>query len=341
MWGKGVWHAIVALAMQRLPRFAAFAWALLGYDVAVVLWGAFVRATGSGAGCGRHWPTCNGEIVPRAPRVETLIEISHRVSSGAAFVLTAVLLGWAMRAFPRGHRVRRGAGVAMALMVSEAAVGAGLVLFELVAHDASMKRAFSVSVHLVNTFLLLAATALTAWWASGGGTPAGPSRHGQRLVLWVVGVPLAAMLLVGASGAVTALGDTLFPAASLSAGFRDDFSPTAHLFVRLRAIHPLLAAMTGAATIVAAGLVRALRPTPAVRTWSRATGALVAAQVTAGVVALLARAPVWMQLVHLLLADSVWIALVLTTGAALVEGEGDHSDFLSATVKRPARISQT
>jgi heme A synthase len=308
---------------MRFPRstrfaggFAGFAWALLAYDVLVVLWGAFVRATGSGAGCGRHWPMCNGEIVPRAPRLETVIELSHRVSSGAAFAFTAVLLVWALRAYPRGHRIRWGAGAAMVLMVSEAAVGAGLVLFELVAHDASMKRALSVSVHLVNTFLLLAATALTAWWASGGNAP---EPRGQRVVLWVVGIPLAAMLVVGASGAVTALGDTLFPSASLSAGLREDFSPTAHLFVRLRAIHPLLAAMTGAGTIIAAGLVRALRPSHAVQTWSRATGALVAAQVAAGVVALLTRAPVWMQLVHLLLADSAWIALVVTAGAALGE----------------------
>ena len=147
--------------LSRSTRFAGFAWALLGYDVLVVLWGAFVRATGSGAGCGRHWPMCNGEFVPRAPRLETLIELSHRVSSGAAFAFTAVLLVWALRAYPRGHRIRWGAGAAMLLMVSEAAVGAGLVLFELVAHDASMKRALSVSVHLVNTFLLLAPTPTT------------------------------------------------------------------------------------------------------------------------------------------------------------------------------------
>src|SRR5579863_7151033 len=114
--------------MPRLAPFARAAWALLAYDIAVVLWGAYVRATGSGAGCGRHWPMCNGEIVPRAPRVETLIELSHRASSGVAFVLTGVLLAWAVRTFPRGHRVRRGAATAMLLMVSEAAVGAGLVL---------------------------------------------------------------------------------------------------------------------------------------------------------------------------------------------------------------------
>jgi heme A synthase len=174
-----------------------------------------------------------------------------------------------------------------------------------------------VSAHLVNTFLLLGAMALTAWWASGG---AGPTRSGQRLVAWVVGVPLAALLFVGATGAVTALGDTLFPSASLAAGFREDFSPTAHLFIRLRGVHPVLAAMTGAATVIAVGLVRMLRPSPSVRVFSRITSALVAAQVTAGLVSLLARAPVWMQLIHLLLADCLWVALVLTAGAALAEG---------------------
>ncbi len=319
----------VPRATTRLAGFATFAWALLAYDVLVVVWGAFVRATGSGAGCGRHWPLCNGEFVPRAPRVATLIELSHRASSGLAFLMTGVLLAWAVRAYPRGHHVRTGAAAAMILMVGEAAVGAGLVLFELVAHDASLKRALSVSVHLVNTFLLLGAMSLTAWWASGGKPP---QRVGQRIVAWVVGVPLAAMLVVGASGAVTALGDTLFPSSSLAAGFHQDFSPSAHLFIRLRAIHPLLAAMTGAAAVIAAGLVRTLRPAPSVRFWSRLATVLVGAQVTAGVVSLLARAPVWMQLVHLLLADSVWVALVLTAGAALGEGAPTAAD---APMPRP------
>lgn len=135
----------------------------------VVAWGAYVRASGSGAGCGRHWPLCNGEIIPRAHRVETLIELSHRVSSGGALVGTLVLLVLAIRAYPRGHRVRRGAWTTASLMVAEALIGAGLVLFELVAHDASMKRGLSISLHLINTFLLLGSTAVTAWWASGGG----------------------------------------------------------------------------------------------------------------------------------------------------------------------------
>jgi heme A synthase len=308
--------------LDPIGRLGWFAWGVLTYEIAVVAWGAYVRATGSGAGCGRHWPLCNGVVIPRAARVETLVELSHRVTSGGALVLSVVLLVWSLRAFPPGHRVQRGAIAATAFMFAEALIGAGLVLFELVAHDASMKRALSVSLHLVNTFFLLGSTALTAWWASGGapvrlrgGSPQGPPTP----VLWAVGVPLAALLLVGATGAVTALGDTLFPSASLSAGLADDFSAKAHLFVRLRAIHPLLASITAVSTLAALGFVRALRPSAGVRRLANAATALIVAQVALGLFDVMTLAPVWAQLAHLVLADAVWVSLVLVGAAALAD----------------------
>lgn len=300
--------------MPASSRFARFAWGVLAYDLGVVAWGAYVRATGSGAGCGRHWPLCNGEIVPQSPRTQTLVELSHRVSSGVALLLAAVLLVWALRAFPPGHLVRKGAAAGMVLMLMEAGIGAALVLFELVAHDASMKRALSVSMHLGNTFLLLAATALTAWWASGGARPA---LHGQKAVVPLLAVPLAAMFFVGASGAVTALGDTLFPPSSLAAGLAQDLAPGAHAFIRLRALHPLLATLTAGVIILASSLVRTLRPAPSVRVLSRVAALLAIAQVAAGLLDVATLAPVWLQLVHLVMADAVWIALVLLAAAAL------------------------
>src|SRR5204862_8180034 len=151
-----------------MPRLARFAWSVLGWNVAVILWGAYVRASGSGAGCGAHWPLCNGEIVPHEPRVATLIELGHRLSSGVALVVVFTLAVLAWRAYPRGHRVRQGAVTSAILISFEALIGAGLVLFELVAHDASMKRGLSIALHLTNTLFLLAALVLTAWWASGG-----------------------------------------------------------------------------------------------------------------------------------------------------------------------------
>src|SRR5690606_27100055 len=124
--------------------------------------------SGSGAGCGSHWPLCNGVVLPRAPAIETIIEFTHRITSGLALVAVVVMLVWAYRKFAPGHRVRRGAVVVVVFMVMEALLGAGLVLFELVAHNASMTRAFSMIAHLLNTFLLIGAISVTAWWASGG-----------------------------------------------------------------------------------------------------------------------------------------------------------------------------
>jgi heme A synthase len=299
---------------STLRPIARFAWGLLAYDVAVIGWGAYVRATGAGAGCGRHWPMCNGQLIPRAPRIETLVELSHRVSSGAALLLTAALLVWTLREFPRGHIARRAAAVATGLMAGEALIGAGLVLFSLVAKDESAKRALSISLHLVNTFFLLAATALTAWWTSGGAPVTLRERPALAALL---GVPLAAMVLVGATGALTALGDTLFPAPSLAAGLARDFAPGSHFLVRLRVLHPMVAAGTAAATVVSASLARSIRPTAAVRVLSRAVVALVVAQVGVGLLDMSLAAPVSMQLCHVILADIVWITLVLTAAAAL------------------------
>ena len=132
------------------------------------MWGAYVRATGSGAGCGNHWPLCNGEVFPRAPQVETIIEYSHRLSSGIALLLVLGLLIWGFRIFSQGHQVRIGASFSLIFIITEALVGAGLVFFEWVAKDASTGRVKSMSIHLINTFLLLASLTLTAWWASGG-----------------------------------------------------------------------------------------------------------------------------------------------------------------------------
>src|SRR5215208_2641235 len=125
-----------------------FAWWVLGLNVAVVAWGGFVRATGSGAGCGRHWPTCNGEVVPRSASTEMAIEFAHRASSGAALLLVVALLAWAFREFPRGHAARKAAAGSMALIVVEALVGAALVLFGWVVKDASAARAWAMPVHL-------------------------------------------------------------------------------------------------------------------------------------------------------------------------------------------------
>jgi heme a synthase len=291
-------------------RFARYAAAVLAYNLGVVLWGAFVRATGSGAGCGNHWPLCNGEVVPQAPAVATFIEFTHRASSGIDVVLVAILAVWAFRAFPRRHAVRLGATLSSLFLVTEALIGAALVKLEQVAQNASVGRAYSLSAHLINTLTLLACLALTVWWAAGG---ARLSLRGREAWLALPGIAL--LVLAGIGGAIAALGDTLFPATSLAAGFHADFDPAAHLFLRLRLLHPLLAASAGGWIVVYA-LTRAAR-LPESRPLAYSTAALVGVQVVAGITNLLLLAPVWMQMVHLLLADLLWISLVLLAAIAL------------------------
>lgn len=306
-----------------MRRFSLFAWLVLAYNLAVIAWGAFVRASGSGAGCGRHWPMCNGVVLPRAASVATLIEFSHRVTSGLALLLTVALGVWAFRAFPKRHSVRTAAAASVVFIFTEALVGAGLVLLELVAHDASLRRAVALPAHLVNTFFLLAALSLTAWWSTVTPRDAvGPAMRlrGQGGVGALLGAALAGTLLLGVTGAVTALGDTLFPAGSLTEGMRQDFAPTAHFLLRLRIWHPTLAVAVGLLVLLAAGVAWLRRDDRRTQRLALAIVLLFLTQLVAGVTNLLLLAPVWMQLIHLMLADAVWITLVLLTASALRSG---------------------
>ncbi len=294
------------LAMDRLARFS---WLVLAWNVAVILWGAVVRATGSGAGCGSHWPLCNGEVVPRAPRVETLIELSHRLTSGVALGLVMVLAVAAFVRRPAGDPTRKAAVASALLMLSEAAVGAALVLFRLVADNQSMARAMFMGTHLINTFFLLAALTLTAHFAGGG------AGFRFRTRGWLgAGIAAAALglLLAGVSGAVAALGDTLFPSTSLADALRQDISATGHFLIRLRLLHPAIAVTTGLLA-----LLLAITPAAAREHWGRWIAGLVFAQWIAGLANVALLAPVWMQIVHLLVADLLWIAFVLLAASLL------------------------
>ncbi|MCW5833885.1 MAG: COX15/CtaA family protein [Labilithrix sp.] len=314
-------HTDAEVHLRRRKKLVRLAWAVLGYNVAVVLWGAFVRASGSGAGCGRHWPLCNGEVVPQPKSVATIIEATHRATSGVAVIGVLALLVAAFVGLPRGHRARRGAVYSTVFIFGEALVGAGLVLFELVAHDASMKRGLSMVLHLSNTFLLLAALALTAWWVTtedGAPSPAKSSQDAPRplLLRGALGLALGSVLVLGASGAVAALGDTLFPASSLREGLAQDLSPMAHVFLRLRVLHPVIALGAGVTVLGAAGVVRSVSTSARARRFARLVTILYVVQFAAGLLNLSLLAPVVMQLVHLLLADATWIALVLMSWEA-------------------------
>ena len=293
-----------------MSQFAKFCWGVLAYNIAVILWGAYVRATGSGAGCGSHWPTCNGDVIPRPQSVETLIEFAHRASSGLALLAVLGMFFWAFRLHPRRHIVRLGASLSLLFIITEALVGAGLVLFEWVARDTSVARAISMAVHLVNTFLLLMALTLTAWWASGGE----PIRlRGQGRVLRLLAVGAVAVLILGMSGAVIALGDTLF----LGLGVRPEESPLVRTLVAIRPIHPVMAVLVGIYLSVMGLRLLDLRPHPLTARLVVALMMLYVVQMLAGGVNVVLKAPVWMQIVHLLLSDLIWVVLVLLAVVSL------------------------
>jgi heme a synthase len=296
---------------MKLNAFAKYTWGVLFYNILVIVWGAFVRATGSGAGCGEHWPACNGEIFHRPESVETMIELSHRLTAGLALLSVFVLIIWAFRSYPAGHRVRKGAVASTVLMIIEALIGAVLVLFAWVAADTSVERAAMMALHLINTFLLIGAILLTAWWASGGR----PIRlgNGPLHFRWAVGASLVGMLILGASGAVTALGDTLL----MTAGISPEESPLLQTLLELRIYHPLIAFVVGGLIWLAVYLAQRNIEDRTLHIMGYSLLGIYAFQLALGGLNVFLRAPVWLQLVHLLVSNVIWILLVLVAAQRL------------------------
>jgi heme A synthase len=241
------------------------------------------------------------------------IEFTHRLLSGGALLLIGIMVVWGFRVTTKEHPVRKGLVAAGVLIVLEALLGAGLVLFELVEENSSIARAFAVALHLANTFLLVGSLALTAYWASGGQAI---RLKGQGMKAWLLGVGLLGMLIIGMSGAVTALGDTLFPVSSLAEGILEDLDPNAHFLVRLRVYHPIIAVMVALYSLY---LVRMLfqQNSGVARKFLAALVVVGILQLAIGLVNLLLLVPIPTQLLHLLTADLVWVVYILTTASIL------------------------
>lgn len=286
--------------------FAVFAWAVLSYNIPVILWGAYVRVSFSGDGCGAHWPFCAGQVIPQHMATPMLIEFTHRMMTSVDSIAAILLCVWAFRAFPKGHAVRSYALWSLVFLFVEALLGAGLVLLRYVAHDQSAGRAVYLSAHLTNTMLLLAALTMTAWLA---GTNIGRVRWEN--VSRVFAISLLVTIAVSVTGAIAALGDTLFPAASLAEGMQQDLSGASSLLLRLRVFHPVLAILGAAYLLWAASNVLKQADRPAARRAGMQVVALIVLQILAGAVNLSLMAPMPMQLFHLFMADALWVAVVV------------------------------
>ncbi|MGI4827704.1 MAG: COX15/CtaA family protein [Janthinobacterium lividum] len=295
----------------------SFAAVALGWMVLVVLEGAIVRATGSGAGCGSHWPLCNGDFVPHHPRLATVIEFTHRSMTGICTMLVAGVIGWTFLIQPKGSRVRKAAVWSGLLLITEALLGAVLVLGGYVEHNASNARVLVQCVHFTNTMLLLGALSLAWWWQRSRQ----PFQLQHPAACRTALLALAFTILTGATGSVAALADTLFPAANLQSAWLADFSSSSPLLIRMRWMHPAASAGTFVLIGTLAFLVDEGR--------RKLLLSLLGFQFMLGVADVLALAPVTLQVLHLLGADLLWIALVCTA-----------ADVLLAT-RKPIAVSST
>ncbi len=299
-----------------------FAWGVVGYNVLVIVWGAMVRATGSGAGCGNHWPLCNGQVIPLAPTLHTVIEFTHRSMTGGATLAVALLLVLAFRSTAKGQAARGAAVLSGVLLLNEALLGALLVKLGYVTDNRSVGRVVVLAIHLSNTLLLLGALTMTARLLGTGQRWTEMQAHrGART--WV-GVGLAATLLVGVSGSLAALGDTLFPSVSLRSAIAQDFAATAPWLLRLRWVHPASAVIAGLFVVYLGVRARNL----GARGTAKLVGLLLVAQFVLGAADVFLLAPVWLQLLHLLGADLYWVSLVSMSAIVAWPARGEDVEML-------------
>ena len=319
---------------RKLDGFAKYALFVLVWNLVVILWGVFLRASKSGDGCGQHWLTCQGEVIPSAPELKTVIEYSHRITSFLAFVSVLTLLIWTFRKFNKGNAIRKTAAWSFVFVVAEALVGAGLVLTGNTANTLTAARPFWMAGHLLNTFVLLAFLTITAWLASGA-APIRSNVEGRYKVALTVGV--AAIFVVGITGSLAALASMIFPSGTLVEGLAKDFSAASDALLRLRLLHPISAILASVFLIFLTGwLAKESDNDTGVKRWSNVLSLLVLGQIAFGAATLLMLAPIVMQLGHLLLADVIWISYVLTAANFLsVQRSPTVSGPLPATLDQP------
>jgi len=309
-------------AELKLSKFAKYAWFVLAYNIVVILWGVFLRASKSGDGCGQHWLTCNGEVIPSAPQLKTTIEFTHRITSTLDGVLVIILLVWAFLIWfsckpERKNYLLKTAIGSFIFVTIEGIIGAGLVLTGNTSETLTAARPFWMAGHLINTLILLTFLSLTAWFASGG-KPF--DFKVQPKVLLLLGLAVLGVFFVGISGSVAALSSMLFPSATLSEGLMKDFSETSNILLRLRVSHPILSVSVGVYLILLAGWLKSkARENFWINRSANVLSILVLIQFASGALTLLTLAPIVMQIIHLLLADAVWISFVLLSASVLAE----------------------
>lgn len=279
--------------MSNAPRFSRCCQILIVYTVLVIVWGAWVRISHSGDGCGNHWPTCEGAFFPKTMEKKTWIEYLHRLTSGFYGLFVTFLAVWGFRIFPKGSAQRQISLITFILMLVEAGLGAVLVLKNLVGETATVYRLVIMSLHQINSLLLVGAT-VTLTILSQAKILFNFSWRDLLLNKWILG----AFVLLPTTGAWAALANTLFPSTSLWQGLLEDLSMDLPWIFRLRIVHPILA--LGVGSFLSAYFYKR----------SMSLSLFIILAMLFGGLTLLFMSPVWMKLVHLTIAQGLWIGLV-------------------------------
>ncbi|WP_253720979.1 COX15/CtaA family protein [Bdellovibrio bacteriovorus] len=315
---------MILLFSMTKPTFKKFAFGLLFYTILVILWGAWVRISHSGDGCGDTWPLCHGQLIPEAQRGKTWVEYGHRLMSGI-YGLVVIYFWWAARKiYPKTHFARKMAFATLIFTITEALLGAKLVLFGLVTTNDTPYRAFVMALHQLNSFMLTGSAALAFSAATLQSELQAPSKEDKRYryLPW-------AIVIIGITGAWASLSNSLFPTENLWEGLLADFDSNSHFLVRLRGLHPVLALLGGGSLALFFWIKAQTAESLLVERRSYQMSLALITAIVFGILTLLLHAPVWMKIVHLALAHSVWV--ILLQWVFFVRAETVHLDNLEAS----------
>ena len=284
-------------------RFCWFTWCLLVCTVAVIVSGDVVQATSSGAGCGESWPRCDGALFPSISDAHTAIEFTHRIATTVLSLGFIILVIGAWKLYSRHHHIWTTTLIASGFLIVEILLGAALVLFGWVESNASWGRVFADVLHVINTFLLVGSIALIAWFARGYPTlNIDFSKYPTKLLTGSVTV----ILLIAITGTINSLADTL----ALSNEVDIDETPIALILINVRALHPVIAIVGGLGIFYVMLRLNYVtndnfsKPLIAVQ-------AVIIVQFVVGMLNVLLLTPLEIQIVHLILAETLWVLVVL------------------------------
>ncbi len=267
-----------------------------------------------------NWPLCHDEWIPESDSSKTWIEWLHRASSSVFGLYILFLAFLSFKYFPKNHKIRFWSSTALIFTISEALIGAFLVLKGLTGQNTSGLRLFILNAHLLNSLFLTASIVLCLRYAVGS-----------------VSIPFKKItslagfyLLIAFTGSTASLSNTLFPSSSLKEGWLMDFDEHSPWIVQFRLWHPAAAVLIAGAVLLyllwnfekkdffplksffkkQKSILYSVQDLVYSNSRLLLTGLLFLGILT-GAITLLTLSPLVMRMIHLLTAYLIWVFIFL------------------------------